>query len=1318
MVDFLTASLMFALLVFSFSVSAGQRIITAEPGDNVILTCRAAENKEVISVHWKRTDLESDEYVLLYIFNQFDSEGQSPSFSNRVSLLDVKNGDVSLVLKNVTTDDTGRYECRVVQRGMNRSKRFLLGGDPISTVYLIVGPDRINITAKPGDNVILPCRADENKDVRILVWRRTDLESGQFVLLYRDWWLYPERRFRRPPSFRKRVSRLDVKNGDMSLVLKIVKTNDTGIYVCQVFERGKYHRGIQKSISIINLRVKPGHGIITAEPGDNVNLTCRAAENKTIIVVKWSRTDLESGQYVLLYKDKKFNPEGQSPSFRNRVDLLDVMNGDVSLVLKNVTTDDTGTYECRVVQEGNNQPTIKNTKPISTIPLRVEAGQRIITAEPGDNVILTCRAAENKDVIVVKWSKADLESDQYVLVYRGSQFDPEGQSPSFRNRVDLLDVKNGDVSLVLKNVTTDDTGTYECRVVQEGNNQPTIKNTKPISTIPLRVEAGQRNITAEPGDNVILTCRAAENKDVIVVEWSRTDLESDEHVLVYKDSQFYPDGQSPSFEDRVSLLDVNNGDMSLVLKNVTTDDTGTYECRVVQRGNNRRERSLLDTEPISIINLRVEPGQRIFTAEPGDNVILTCRAAEKQDVIVVEWNRTDLESDEYVLVYRDKKLNPGAQSLSFRNRVDLLDVENRDVSLVLKNVTTDDTGTYECRVVQRGNNRRKRSLLDTDPICIINLKVKPGQRNITAEPGDNVILTCRAAENKDVIVVEWSRTDLESDQHVLLYRDKKLNPEAQSLSFRNRVDLLDVKNRDVSLVLKNVTTDDTGRYECRVVQRGNNRRKRSLLDTEPICIINLRVEAGQRIIRAEPGDNVILTCRASENKDVIVVEWSRTDLESDQYVLLYRDSQFYPDGQSLSFRNGVDLLDVENGDVSLVLKNVTTDDTGTYECRVVQGGKNERNILITEPICIINLRVEAGQRIITAEPGDNVILTCRAAENKDVIVVEWSRTDLESDQYVLAYRDSQFFPEGQSPSFRNRVDLLDVKNRDVSLVLKNVTTDDTGRYECRVVQRGNNRRERSLLDTEPICIINLRVEAGQRIIRAEPGDNVILTCRAAENKDVIVVEWSRTDLESDQYVLLYRDRQFFPEGQSPSFINRVDLLDVKNRDVSLVLKNVTTDDTGTYECRVVQRGNNRRERSLLDTEPICIINLRVEAGNKEDGGNKDGPKEDGGNKDGPKEDGGNKDGPKEDGGNKDGPKEDGGNKDGPKEDGGNNDGPKEDGGNKDGQKEDGGNKDGPKEEGRKRAGLKHQKVNLSKLQQDCKSLIITTNPGDAFNKPT
>ncbi|XP_035984503.1 uncharacterized protein LOC118558141 [Fundulus heteroclitus] len=180
------------------------------------------------------------------------------------------------------------------------------------------------------------------------------------------------------------------------------------------------------------------------------------------------------------------------------------------------------------------------------------------------------------------------------------------------------------------------------------------------------------------------------------------------------------------------------------------------------------------------------------------------------------------------------------------------------------------------------------------------------------------------------------------------------------------------------------------------------------------------------------------------------------------------------------------------------------------------------------------------------------------------------------------------------------------------MTLHHVTSSDEDLYKCRIGSHGES----------PSSRISV---SGQRNITAEPGDNAILPCRADENKDVIVVEWRRTDLESDQYVLVYRDSQFFREGQSPSFSNRVGLLDVKNGDVSLVLKNVTTDDTGTYECRVVQGGNNRWKRSLLDIEPICIIPLRVEPGNQ-DGGNKDGLKEDGGNEEKQKADGGIKDG--------------------------------------------------------------------------------------------
>uniref|UniRef100_A0A3Q2P1X6 Ig-like domain-containing protein n=1 Tax=Fundulus heteroclitus TaxID=8078 RepID=A0A3Q2P1X6_FUNHE len=92
----------------------------SEPGQNVILPCRAPDSKPVVAVEWTRTDLGS-EYVLLYRNNQFDLENQHPSFKNRVDLQEgqIKTGDVSLVLKNVSTDDRGTYECLLIQTDIN-----------------------------------------------------------------------------------------------------------------------------------------------------------------------------------------------------------------------------------------------------------------------------------------------------------------------------------------------------------------------------------------------------------------------------------------------------------------------------------------------------------------------------------------------------------------------------------------------------------------------------------------------------------------------------------------------------------------------------------------------------------------------------------------------------------------------------------------------------------------------------------------------------------------------------------------------------------------------------------------------------------------------------------------------------------------------------------------------------------------------------------------------------------------------------------------------------------------------------------------------
>uniref|UniRef100_A0A3P8Q496 Ig-like domain-containing protein n=1 Tax=Astatotilapia calliptera TaxID=8154 RepID=A0A3P8Q496_ASTCA len=88
----------------------------------------------------------------------------------------------------------------------------------------------------------------------------------------------------------------------------------------------------------------------------------------------------------------------------------------------------------------------------------------------GDDVTLQCQISTDEIISVLKWSRADLNTDGYVYFYRNKRSYENYQHPSFYGRVKLRDpeMKDGDVSLILKNVTFNDAGMYECHVALDG----------------------------------------------------------------------------------------------------------------------------------------------------------------------------------------------------------------------------------------------------------------------------------------------------------------------------------------------------------------------------------------------------------------------------------------------------------------------------------------------------------------------------------------------------------------------------------------------------------------------------------------------------------------------------------------------------------------------------------------------------------------------------------------------------------------------------------------------------------------------------------
>ncbi|XP_014186034.1 V-set domain-containing T-cell activation inhibitor 1 [Haplochromis burtoni] len=117
-------------------------------------------------------------------------------------------------------------------------------------------------------------------------------------------------------------------------------------------------------------------------------------------------------------------------------------------------------------------------------------------------------------------------------------------------------------------------------------------------------------------------------------------------------------------------------------------------------------------------------------------------------------------------------------------------------------------------------------------------------------------------------------------------------------------------------------------------------------------------------------------------------------------------------------------------------------------------------------------RAFASEDQYAATIGEDVTLQCRAPRDAVVTVLEWSKPDLSVDDYVFFYRNERSYEKYQHSSFRGRVTLREalMKDGDVSIVLKNVTVSDAGRYKCRIIMSNAASGERVLSEESSLSV--------------------------------------------------------------------------------------------------------------------------------------------------------------------------------------------------------------------------------------------------------
>uniref|UniRef100_A0A3Q1K0C1 Ig-like domain-containing protein n=1 Tax=Anabas testudineus TaxID=64144 RepID=A0A3Q1K0C1_ANATE len=160
--------------------------------------------------------------------------------------------------------------------------------------------------------------------------------------------------------------------------------------------------------------------------------------------------------------------------------------------------------------------------------------------------------------------------------------------------------------------------------------------------------------------------------------------------------------------------------------------------------------------------------------------------------------------------------------------------------------------------------------------------------------------------------------------------------------------------------------------------------------------------------------------------------------------------------------------------------------------------------------------------------------------------------------------------ESQDQRFSGRVqfDKDVLREGRIRLQLSRLRTNDSGLYLCEVKTDQGWSSDRCRLNViGELIFIELN---RQKKMKVKPGDDVSLPCQGPRGADIRVLEWEKPELKTDGYVFFFRERRSYGNYQHPSYCGRVELKDpeMKDGDVSVILKNVTINDTGTYECYV------------------------------------------------------------------------------------------------------------------------------------------------------